>query len=254
MSEHISKRTIKAAFHVHSEWSYDAQLPLSEIAALFQAEQCDAVFMCEHDRGFSAKRLEAYIAACKQTSSAGPLLIPGIEYADPDDRVHVPVWGPVPFLGEEVPTGELLQAVAAHGGVSVLAHPVRRDAWKTFTSEWLELSTGIEIWTRKWDGWAPNPRACQIAEEAGLVGFGALDLHRSHQMFPLRMELELDSSLSVESCVEALRQKRCRALIGDRPVAPLTRGSFAAAAQAVERVRRPVWRQGRRVRERLKGA
>jgi hypothetical protein len=254
VSQSTPKHTIKAAFHVHSEWSYDAKLPLSEIAALFGDAKCDAVFMCEHDRGFSAKRLEAYIAACRQTSAAGPLLIPGIEYSGPDDRVHVPVWGPVPFLGEGVPTGELLQAVAAHGGVSVLAHPVRRDAWRTFSSEWLELSAGIEIWTRKWDGWAPNPRACRMAEEAGLVGFGALDLHRSHQMFPLRMELELDSPLSVEACVDALRRGRCRALIGDRPVAPLTHGGFAAAAQAVEHVRRPVWRQGRRMRERLKGA
>ena len=156
--------------------------------------------------------------------------------------------------GERGGTGELLRMVAAHGGVSVLADPVRRDAWKTFSPEWLELSTGIEIWTRKWDGWAPNPHACRLAAEAGLVGFGALDLHRSHQMFPLRMELELDSALSVDACVEALRQGRCRALIGDRPVAPLTHGGFGVAARAVERVRRPVWRQGRRVRERLKRA
>jgi hypothetical protein len=247
----LPTRKVKVAFHVHSEWSYDAKLPLGEIVALFRREQCDAVFMCEHDRGFSDERLRAYVTACDEASAAGPLLIPGIEYADPDDRVHVPVWGPVPFLGENVPTTELLRAVAAHGGVSVLAHPVRRDAWKVFEPEWLELSTGIEIWTRKWDGWAPNRRACRLAAEAGLVGFGALDLHRAHQTFPLRMELELDSALSVESCVEALRHRRCRALIGGRPVAPLTRGGVAMATRALERARRPIWRQGRRVREHL---
>jgi hypothetical protein len=64
------------------------------------------------------------------------------------------------------------------------------------------------------------------------------------------MELELESPLSIEACVDALRQGRCRALIGGRPVAPLTRGGVGAATQAVERVRRPVWRQGRRMRER----
>jgi hypothetical protein len=253
VSQATSTRTVRAAFHVHSEWSYDAKLPLSEIAALFRGERCDVVFMCEHDRGFSGERLTAYVRACEEASAAGPLLVPGIEYADPEDRVHVPVWGPVPFLGEEVPTGDLLREVAAHAGAAVLAHPVRRDAWKTFVPEWLELCAGIEIWTRKWDGWAPNARACRMAAEAGLVGFGALDLHRAHQTFPLLMELELDSPLSVESCVEALRSGRCRALIGGRPVAPLTRGGVGAAARTVERVRRPVWRQGRRVRERLKG-
>ncbi len=252
----MSSRTVRAAFHVHSEWSYDARLALEEIAALFRKERCDAVFMCEHDRGFDAARLQEYVAACAAASVAGPLLVPGIEYADPHDRVHVPVWGAVPFLGESTPTTELLRAVAAHDGAAVLAHPVRRDAWRAFEREWLELSAGIEIWTRKWDGWAPNPRACRLAQEHGLVGMAALDLHRPGQMFPLTMELQIDAPgdedpLSVEACVAALREGRCQALIGGRPVAPLTHGGLGAAARNVERVRRPVWRQGRRVRERL---
>ncbi len=267
--------TIAAAFHVHSEWSYDAQIPLEGIAELFRGRGCDVVFMCEHDRGFDRDRFAAYREACDQASvPGGPLLVPGIEYASPDDRVHVPVWGPVPFLGEGVPTTELLRAVRANDGAAVLAHPVRRDAWRVFEPEWLELSAGIEIWTRKWDGWAPNPRACRMAGEAGLVGVGALDLHQSHQLFPLRMELGLRDGVraanaegragradalaqgheadpvSVEACVEALRQGRCRAMIGGRPVAPLTRGGLGATAVALERVRRPVWRQGKRLRER----
>lgn len=242
--------TVRAAFHVHSEWSYDAKLTLEEIATLFRDQGCDVVFMCEHDRGFSTERMQTYIEACREASTIGPLLVPGIEYADPQDRVHVPVWGPVPFLGEAVPTTELLRAVDAHGGAAVLAHPVRRDAWQIFEQEWLQLSSGIEIWTRKWDGWAPNRRACRMAAEAGLVGVGALDLHRAHQMFPLRMELELDRPLSGEACVDAFRQGRSRALIGEHPVAPLTRGGMGATARAVERIRRPVWRQGRRLRER----
>ena len=276
-------RTIRAAFHVHSEWSYDAEIPLAQIAELFRDRRCEAVFMCEHDRGFDAARYEAYVEACRKASlPEGPLLVPGIEYASPDDRVHVPVWGKVPFLGEGVETTELLRAVDAHGGAAVLAHPVRRDAWRAFEPEWLALSKGIEIWTRKWDGWAPNPRACRMAAEAGLVGVGALDLHKAHQMFPLSMELEVEDAaaqtfgdprerrhgdpserpsqrrhgdphatpITVDACVEALLQGRCRAMIGERPVAPLTRGGVGATARAVERVRRPVWRQGRRLRER----
>jgi hypothetical protein len=36
------------------------------------------------------------------------------------------------------------------------------------------------------------------------------------------------------------------------PVAPLTRGAVSGALQRIERaVRRPVWRQGRRIRARL---
>ncbi len=251
-------RTIKTAFHVHSEWSYDARIPLPEIAALFARQGYEAVFMCEHDRGFDAGRLERYVEACREASAGGPLLVPGIEYADPEDRVHVPVWGPVPFLGERVPTTELLRAVAGHDGAAVLAHPVRRDAWRSFDAQWLRLASGIEIWTRKWDGWAPNARACRWAAEYGLVGVGALDLHRASQMFPLAMQVEidgaLDGALSVEACVLALRERRCHATIAGQPVAPLAGGALGGAARAVERVRRPVWRQGRVMRERFAGA
>jgi hypothetical protein len=241
--------TVRAAFHVHSEWSYDAKLPLGEIAALFKRHGYDAVFMCEHDRGFSAERLEEYSAACERASIDGLLLVPGIEYADPADLIHIPVWGQVPFLGEGVPTARLLGAVAEHGGVCVLAHPRRRDAWESFDPVWLQLCTGIEIWTRKWDGWAPNERACEWAADAGMVGVAALDLHGPHQIFPLAMELQIVGALGVASCVDAFRQRRCRALIHGLPAAPLTSGALAVTARAVEQLRRPIWRVGRRVRE-----
>jgi hypothetical protein len=241
---------IRAAFHVHSEWSYDAELSLAEVAALFRRLRYDAVFMCEHDRGFSPDRLDEYVLACERASVDGPLLIPGIEYADPEDRVHVPVWGPVPFLGEGIPTGELLTAVAKHDGISVFAHPVRRDAWQSIDPAWLELFTGIEIWTRKWDGWAPNPRACQWAAAHELVGFGALDLHRPGQSFPLAMELEIDDAPhTVEACVGALRQGRCEVRIHGLPATALTGGVLGRAARAVEALRRPVWRRARLTRE-----
>jgi hypothetical protein len=247
--------TVRAAFHVHSDWSYDGRLPLWEVAALFSRHRFDAVFMCEHDRGFSGERLSAYIEQCASVSDSdsSTLLVPGIEYADERDKVHIPVWGDVPFLGEGVSTGSLLQAVSERDGVSVLAHPRRHDAWKTVDQDWLRLCTGLEIWTRKWDGWAPNPRACEWAAEAGLVGVAALDLHSSHQMFPLAMELQIDAPMSVDACVDAVRRHRCRAIIGRMPVAPLTTGSAAKLTRAIETVRRPIWSAGGRVRGRLAG-
>jgi hypothetical protein len=251
----MSTTTIRAAFHVHSEWSYDAKLTLDEVAALFGRHRYDAVFMCEHDRGFSTERLDAYVAACASASlTGGPLLVPGIEYADPEDRIHVPTWGSMPFLGEGVPTTRLLQRIAEHDGVSVLAHPRRRDAWKIVDPAWLALCTGVEIWTRKWDGWAPNPRACEWAADAGLVGVAALDLHRAGQMFPLAMELELTGPLSVQACVDAVRLGNCRALIAGLPAAPLTHGRLAGAARSLERARRPIWRTGRRARDRIRAS
>jgi hypothetical protein len=84
-----------------------------------------------------------------------------------------------------------------------------------------------------------------------LFGVGALDLHSPSQSFPLAMELEIETPLSVDACVDAFRQGSCRAVIGGLPAAPLTRGGLARAALAVERLRRPVWHTGRRARERF---
>jgi hypothetical protein len=241
---------VRAAFHVHSEWSYDAEIPLAELAALFRSKRYDAVFMCEHDRGFSPARFDSYRRACADASSAGALLVPGIEYADPKDRVHVPVWGEQAFLGEGLPTTRLLEAVRDCGGAAVLAHPVRRDAWAIVDPAWFELLTGLETWTRKWDGWAPNRAAANVAAANGLVAVAALDLHQRHQLFPLAMELEAEAPVNVESCVAAFRNRRCRPLIGRLPAAAFASGSLGACAARVEGIRRPTFRHARQALER----
>lgn len=243
-------RRVRAAVHVHSEWSYDAHLSLAELAAMFRRKGYAAVFMCEHDRGFSAERFAAYQAACEEASMGGVCFVPGIEYADPEDRVHVPVWGPVPFLGEAVPTADLLRAVAAHGGVAVLAHPVRRDAWQVIDPAWLPLFAGIEFWTRKWDGWAPNPIAIDAAVRGELVPVGSLDLHTRRQMFPLAMELALEAPVSVTACVDALKHGQCRPVLAGLPALPWGRGLVGMATRRIERLRRPVFRRARVLRDR----
>jgi hypothetical protein len=227
-------------------------LGLGELSELFAGRGYDAVFMCEHDRGFTTDRKQAYDRACAEASTRGALLIPGIEYADAEDRIHVPVWGPVPFLAEGLATRDVLQAALDHGGAAVIAHPRRRDGWRSIDPSWLRLCAGIEIWTRKWDGWAPNTWAVRQATDAGVLGVVSLDLHHRSQLFPLAMDLELPAALSVASAVEALRRGAARPMIRSFPVARLTHGRLALAAGRVERLRRPVWRRARPIRDRLR--
>lgn len=242
---------IRAAVHVHSDWSYDGRIPLGELAALFARHGYDAVFLCEHDRGFSSARQAAHEAACAEASAAGALLIPGIEYAGPGDHIHLPTWGPVPFLGEGRPTSEVLRIVADQGGAAVIAHPRRHDAWRLVEPSWLTQAAGIEVWTRKWDGWAPNPWAVAHARAAGLLQVVSLDLHRPGQMFPLAMQLQLTEPPTAASCVQALAAGQARPMLGQLCIGALTHGAGARAAHRVERLRRPVWRSGRVLRDRL---
>src|SRR5580704_12515074 len=115
-----------AVCHVHSKWSYDGSWSLEALSTRFSRRGCRVLMMTEHDRGFTAARFDQYREACAQASSGEILVLPGMEYSDAANRVHVLVWGPVPFLGEGLPTGEMLKRVKAANGVAVFAHPSRK--------------------------------------------------------------------------------------------------------------------------------
>jgi hypothetical protein len=203
-------KTIQAVSHVHSEWSYDGRWSLESLADAFSRRGCSVILSSEHDRGFDEARLAAYRLACAQASNDRLVVVPGIEYSDPTNTLHVLVWGRIPFLGEGLPTEVLLERVAQQGGLAVLAHPWRKDAWRKFDPTWTSWLSGIELWNRKSDGWRPEARVATLLENSPLLPFASLDFHVSRQFFPLRMKLQIPGPLNEDAVIEALRARRCR--------------------------------------------
>lgn len=246
-------KTIRAAAHVHSEWSYDAEWPLADLAEAFEKRKYDVVLMAEHDRGFDGARWDAYRRACADASSEKLLLVPGIEYEDAESLVHIPVWGDgMPFLGAARPTVDLLRDAKANDAFTVFAHPARREAIRSFNRAWRPLLDSVEIWNRQYDGVAPYPGGRRFAEEQGLRPFAALDFHTRRQFFPLAMLLEVDEPVSTASVVEALRAGRFRAEAFSTSALRFAGGLPGAAARGAERLRRAVRGPVRRA-ERLIG-
>jgi hypothetical protein len=200
---------ITATCHVHSTWSYDGSCSLTQLADKFKSRGTQALLMTEHDKGFNSERYAEFRQACAGVSSDAVFVMPGIEYSDPANRVHVLVWGPVPFLGEGRETSDVLSAAASHGGVAVLAHPSRRGAWQCAQPSWGARLLGVEVWNRKYDGWAPSTTASQILQNAGVVPFVGLDFHTDRQLFPLSMTLELDGVISEDAIMASLRHRKC---------------------------------------------
>jgi predicted metal-dependent phosphoesterase TrpH len=198
-----------AACHLHSAWSYDGSWSLEMLAAKFSGRGCRVIMMTEHDRGFSESRLMRYRAACAEVSSSSLLVLPGIEYSDANNCVHILVWGPVPFLGECVSTNDVLEAVKAAGGVAVLAHPSRRAAWKFFDPSWGSRLLGVEVWNRKYDGWAPSQIAHALRQDVNAIPFVGMDFHTHRQSFPLFMALEADGNVTEENILRGLKSRRC---------------------------------------------
>ena len=242
---------ITTACHIHSDWSYDGKWSLPALAATFGLRGYRVLMVTDHDRGFTESRRLEHREACAQASSENVLVLPGIEYSDANNIVHVLVWGSVPFLGEGLPTTELLEAVKASNGVAVLAHPSRRQAWRLFDPAWADYLLGIEVWNRKSDGWAPGSAALRLIEGTSTLPFVAMDFHDSNQMFPLSMELDIPSVVNEQSVLDCLRARRCRAGAFSAPVQKFLRGWRRFALSSAERCRRgaaPTYRRLKKYR------
>jgi hypothetical protein len=229
---------LKAACHIHSEWSYDARWKLQQLAGEFARRGYRVLLMTDHDRGFSETRRLQHREACAQASSDEILLIPGIEYSDATNTVHTLTWGQVPFIGQDLPTLQVLKAVKDAGGLAVMAHPARRQAWKSFEPCWGDYLLGMELWNRKADGWAPSNDAQRLMEGTRILPFACLDFHAINQMFPLSMEIEVSSRICEESVLDALRQRACRAMFFSEPLEDVVHSWSRLALEPAEMVRR----------------
>lgn len=230
---------IRAVAHVHSDWSHDGHWSLSKIASYFKKKGgWHCVLMAEHDATFDNDRWKAYRKACDEHSSDDFLIVPGIEYSDPLNIVHVLVWGNIPFLGVQRETEELLREVQELQGVAVLAHPSRRQAWQKYKSQWTPLLAGVEQWNRKVDGVAPGKDAILLIEQnPGLLPFTGLDFHRANQFFPLSMDMQLTGRIVEEGVLDLLRTKRCRAKMAGISTDRFSQGAAYKAVAGMEKFR-----------------
>jgi hypothetical protein len=200
---------VLAACHLHSSWSYDGSWSLDALVSAFGTRRYRVLMMTEHDRGFNDTRYAEFRAACACATSESVYVLPGIEYSDPENRVHVLVWGAIPFLGEGLRTETLLEAVDRHGGIAVLAHPARRNAWECVRPEWSSLLLGVEVWNRKYDGWSAGVKGTSIAASANSMAFVGLDFHTERQLFPLGMNLTIDGAIDEQAILACLRRRQC---------------------------------------------
>jgi hypothetical protein len=241
----------RAAAHVHSEWSYDAEWSLHDIARSFRRLRYDVVLMAEHDRGFSERRWNEYQVACAEASTEDILLVPGIEYEDAENVVHTPVWGiAVPFLGSARRTFDILRAANEYGAAAIFAHPWRRHSISRFAPEWAPLLNGVEVWNRRYDGIAPRQGAKALADREAVAPFVSLDFHTARQFFPLAMSLGITGPLTTASVIDAIRDNACAPEFFGFPALRFTQGIEGELFQALEGGRRKLRPAARWLRHR----
>lgn len=216
-------RPVRTVLHAHSHWSYDAKWPLERIARTYDKLGVDAVMMTEHDTGFDPDRFAEYRAECAAASTSRCTLVPGIEYSDPDNVVHILTWGLHEFLAEHRPVLDTLRDVTERRGAAIFAHPVRRRAWTEFDPAWIPHLSAIELWNRKSDGITWGTEAARLVAETGLPATVGQDFHHPRLIYPLTMVLPVqagaEGGTELEAAlVDALRDGRGEARIFGRPV------------------------------------
>jgi hypothetical protein len=232
--------------HVHSDWSYDGRWPLGKLAGLFRRVGYDGVLMAEHDRTFDEDRWAAYREQCTRHSSERFVLVPGIEYSDPDNVVHIVVWGSEHFLGAGLDTAELLRRVDDANACAMLAHPGRRSAAQLLQHTDLRNLLGIELWNRKYDRFEPNGVAPGLlAHNSGVMPCVGLDFHTARQLFPLSLAITVEAPLVPAAVFEALRARRWQPYAFGRPVAEVANSRLAKMLGAAQQARAAA-SQGRR--------
>lgn len=231
----MAKRWLRAAVHVHSDWSYDGAWSLRRIADVFsRLGYYDIVLMVEHDQGFSAGRWRAYREACREAGGR-VLLIPGIEYQDPDNVTHIAVWGvKASFLGQSQPTMDTLRGAADEQSLAIFAHPRRRGAIDRFDPRWVPLLSAVETWNRKYDGVAPNRAASALAASHGLPTVTGLDLHTGRQLFPLAVEIGVDGVPAEDTVLGAMHAGRFRTRVIGLPAKHFDGGAGGAIAGTLQ--------------------
>jgi hypothetical protein len=229
---------IRAACHVHSTWSYDGIWKLDQLAKSFSKRNYRVVLITEHDQGFDESRRIEHREACRMASSEKILLIPGIEYSDRTNVIHLLVWGDVPFVGSRAEPEQVLAAAQECGGITVFAHPSRKEAWKRFNPNWSDKITGIEFWNRKTDGWAPSKHAWSLLQMTNSMPFAGLDFHDSRQFFPMATFLEIQNPINEATVLAVLKARRSTSEVFGLGAPALANGLQVGVLHRAESLRR----------------
>ena len=159
---------IRLDMHIHSQYSPDGVMTLSEIVQRARAAGLHGVAICDHDHVLPDTE--------RATEYPGVLLIPGVEVST--DIGHLLGW----FVTEPVTARTFPEAVAeihAQGGIAVLAHPFEHTTSPARAETAARYVDGLEVWNSRAErkNRRANAMAAEFAAAHGLRGFAGSDAH-----------------------------------------------------------------------------
>jgi predicted metal-dependent phosphoesterase TrpH len=202
----ISK-TFKGIMHVHSNYSYDGQHSLEEIAEYAKCRGYSFVSLAEHSDTFDSQKMNDLVRQCEEISKCGVLMIPGIEFSC-ENKLHIIGLGIQHYKNVKDPL-KVAEFIHQQNGITIIAHP-SRYSYK-IPVELATVVKGIEVWNAAYDGrFVPNNKSLnltnKIREKNGYVlAFGAQDFHRIGNHFNVETTISCNE-LEKEAILRSLKE------------------------------------------------
>lgn len=170
---------VKGIIHVHSNYSYDGQHSLEEIARHGMARGYGFVGMSEHSDTLTEEKMAQHVKDCEKATASGCLLIPGIEFTC-ENNLHLVGLGVQHYTDAKDPE-KVSEFIRRQDGIAVFAHPRRYNYH--IPANLTDVLHGIEVWNAGYDGrFVPNDLSLSLLKvlrrrNRELLAFGSQDLH-----------------------------------------------------------------------------
>jgi hypothetical protein len=170
----------KGIIHVHSNFSYDGQHSIEEIAQLARRRGYSFIGMSEHSDTFDAEKTALYVKECRRVSHPDCLIIPGFEFTC-ENNLHLIGLGVHSYTDAKDPL-QVSEFIQQKEGVAIVSHPKRYNY--QIPMELAPTLNGIEVWNAGYDGrFVPNDRSLNLLKDfrkhnRSIFAFGGQDLHR----------------------------------------------------------------------------
>jgi len=164
---------IKGLCHLHSKYSHDGEIPLSELKESLKKQGFHFLLMTEHIRDFSSERIGEILKECRSLSDEQFIIVPGLELEGRGE--HFLAIG----ISESAREHNNLTGLRSSGTIIVWAHPykIKPENVPEFPID------GLEIWNSCYDGkFVPRWRALKLLnklrQKNNVLAYGGIDFHR----------------------------------------------------------------------------
>jgi hypothetical protein len=200
------KKKFRGIIHIHTTYSHDGTLSLSDIVNIVRARRYEFIILTEHAEDFDDKKMQFVIDQCKCASDEAFLVIPGLEF-NINDEIHILGIGIEKYINESDPE-ELIRKIHENNGLAILAHTAEYRNGIPYAK--ISDVDFIEIWNPRYgEKISPSIKSIKILHEFRkmkklYIASAGLDLHKLQDLAPL-YQIVFSEQLTQKEIISSLK-------------------------------------------------